>query len=305
MQILFGTDHWRRFTQAECCASLYARGSYYVAETFERVVGRGAPGPRHMSVGRFRYRDQDRIGPRTPCWIPWTVLEPEEGDLPERWEYARQLLFNLEAEGFCLDPLRVRFSGNRSFWICIPAGAMGNPVGPVEDQRTLRLRVFLSLAECRIDQNLFDARHLLRVVGSEHESGGLVRTWPAPFFLASRLDRLFQTSYGEEAPSALAPLDRALLARCEERMRFYIPPMETVLRDTRGSGLMRETEEGVGEGNRNEIAFKRACVLIRRLGCGAWDELLAWNARNDPPLSERELRQCLRSAERTVKRYAA
>lgn len=301
MRVVFESYHWRRFTQAECCVSLYDRGGWFAGESFVQVVGRGAPGPRHMSVGRFRAQEAGRVGPETPCWIPWTILEPEEGDLVDRWDAARTLIETLEAEGIETERVRVRFSGNASWWVCLPGGMMGNPIATVADQRRLRERVFRGIAETRLDENLWDARHLARLVGSLHEKGGEVRSWPAWVFMEARLGELLSTRWDEEPPPGPVPPDPVLTGLCRRKAVFHVPAPEDVPRQGSGLSVVTETEDGVSEGDRNYTAFRRGCALLRRLDFeAALSELLEWNVRNDPPLPEREVRACLQSARRTI-----
>lgn len=57
--------------------------------------------------------------------------------------------------------------------------------------------------------------------------------------------------------------------------------------------------EGVGQGSRNETATKMAGVLLRRFSSNewelAWSLLKGWNAKNNPPLSEYELKNVFNS----------
>ncbi|HRU07653.1 MAG TPA: primase C-terminal domain-containing protein, partial [Candidatus Brocadiia bacterium] len=59
------------------------------------------------------------------------------------------------------------------------------------------------------------------------------------------------------------------------------------------------TVEGSPAGGRNAAGFRVACLLLRDFGLSegdAWALLATWNARNAPPLDERELRAVLQSA---------
>jgi chromosome partitioning protein len=61
---------------------------------------------------------------------------------------------------------------------------------------------------------------------------------------------------------------------------------------------------GVPFGCRNDVAHKVAVYLLCKGATSreAWAAMVAWNKRNDPPLSGRELRRCLSSAERCADR---
>jgi len=59
--------------------------------------------------------------------------------------------------------------------------------------------------------------------------------------------------------------------------------------------------EGCATGSRNQRGYRVACVLLRDFALSAtdaWPILVAWNARNQPPLDEAELRHCAASAEK-------
>ena len=64
---------------------------------------------------------------------------------------------------------------------------------------------------------------------------------------------------------------------------------------------------GVGEGSLNHEAFRHACTLRRDFDLSdadAWDILTDWNQRNNPPLSEAELKHTFGSAAKYAKRPA-
>jgi len=70
---------------------------------------------------------------------------------------------------------------------------------------------------------------------------------------------------------------------------------------TERATLYVETIEGSTEGGRNKQGYRVACVLLRDFAlpqADAWPILEAWNQRNQPPLEEKELRQCATSAEK-------
>ena len=308
MEITLGSDMWRGFTLAEICTSVFDRGRYAHAASFERSVMRHRPDqPRHMSVARFRPGETTFVTADTACFLPWTIIEPETGDLLDNWKALCDTVEVLRSvAGFDLSRAHIRFSGNKSLWLCLPACLMGYPVGSVGDQKALRQRVFLPLMECEVDEHLWDGRHLCRLVGSRHEKGG--RTCILPWCVLESPGDL-QRHIRSRMHHGYPPIDRhpcpKLYARTKAKRVFHVPLMERVDRDPRGGSLMRETEDGVSEGNRNYIAYCRACGYLRGLSeSGAWSELAEWNCRNDPPLDERELRQCFRSAHRTMQRAA-
>ena len=236
----------------------------------------------------------------TVCMIPWTFIECEAGDLMDNLHATKTTLEILQIEGFNLLNCHVIFSGNKSFWIAIPSYLMGNPIGTVADQKALRQRVFMPLMEFPVDENLWDGRHLHRMIGSVHERGGRVRA------LAFRdvLDLSLKTEIRPTDPYRGWPCP-VLYQLVREKAEFHVPPFRDVSREVESS-VLDETEDGVAEGDRNYTAFRRACSLIRRMDAeSALRELLSWNRRNDPPMNERELKNCLKSAIRTAQRKAA
>ena len=59
------------------------------------------------------------------------------------------------------------------------------------------------------------------------------------------------------------------------------------------------TWDTVAKGDRNSTALRRAAYLVKDFGLSeadAWQIMMEWNDRNDPPLPEPELRKCLANA---------
>lgn len=281
---------------------MYRRGRYYDGARFEKAVMKGVVGPRHTSVGRFLSKNTHWVKPETPCSIPWTYIECECGGILENLGATQTTIEILRYE-FDLTGSHVVFSGNKSFWIALPSRLMANPVGSVDDQKLLRKRLFLPLMEYPVDENLWDARHLRRMIGSEHERGGRVR--------ALTLDSLFDGTWQHRSAPFVAhpfigPRCNTMYLGAVASTRFHVRPMDDVPQTLESSQLMNATDDGVDEGRRNEIAFKRACYLVRNMDAeSAFKELEAWNRGNTPPLHDHELRNCVRSAQRTAERYAA
>lgn len=68
---------------------------------------------------------------------------------------------------------------------------------------------------------------------------------------------------------------------------------------------VKTTALGVGSGQRNKAAHDLCTFLLAKgaTEVQVWDAVTRWNRRNAPPLSEMELRGCLRSALRCPDRY--
>lgn len=104
----------------------------------------------------------------------------------------------------------------------------------------------------------------------------------------------------------------ALLRRLSELK--LMPRWEKVCAQTLPTDAVRDIDTiiedittraiGVPSGCRNDVAHKVAVYLLCKgaTSRAAWDAMVAWNKRNAPPLSGRELSRCLRSAERCADR---
>jgi hypothetical protein len=152
----------------EFCCSRYDRGRY-VSDRWVPAVARGVRGERHMSVGRY-------VEPRRMryCVVPHIYLEYEQGDLEERLVKTREMLEALNTD------CHVRFSGNKSFHVALPCGALGIGEMLLHAHIALYTRLFVHWSHVLwesfpgpLDEGLFDPRHLIRMVGSQHEKTGL------------------------------------------------------------------------------------------------------------------------------------
>lgn len=94
------------------------------------------------------------------------------------------------------------------------------------------------------------------------------------------------------------PIDYGLDDLCDmpdEAVRFF---NEDDRKQKNKEGWLSELLLGVSEGSRNDAAAKYAGWLLNNNGgnqIAAWDALLGWNQRNQPPLKEPELRKVLES----------
>lgn len=319
---LVATDYletsYERYSHAEACVSIYQRGHYLNAEAFRESVAEHEPDQdRYQSVGTFRAEDCENITTETPCAVPYVVLEPEEGDIVDRYRDMRAMLRWLEQDGVDLGHLNVMFSGNQSFHLRIPSGSLGNVAfKSVEEARTAIGRFAYDLFEgsYHLDTSLFDPRHLLRMVGSVHQAtGGRVVAVPADQFMDSSLAEVVYQNQKLPRPEEVEYCP-VLAERFHQALssvgRFWIPAFEDCPSIV-VSGAVSAAREGVAEGEdwhpkhtgRNKAAFVMACHFLGERGDkDAFSALEEWNQKNDPPLSTRELMACFRSAERTLGR---
>jgi chromosome partitioning protein len=89
----------------------------------------------------------------------------------------------------------------------------------------------------------------------------------------------------------------------QEKIRDRVLPLLTATGQRDIDTILEEIAvqaDGVSRGCRNDVAYKVAVYLLCKgaTSIEAWDAMVAWNERNGPPLSGRELNRCLDSAER-------
>lgn len=326
-QMLARRYHPKRFSQAETCSSVRDRGTYSDAVAWAQAFARdgscpheGDSGDRHMSVGAFRDEDLGKMGTskETPCTVPWIVLEPEAGEIPDRFEATRRVLEALDAEGADLSKVVVSYSGNKSFHIRIPTGMVGSPVfESVATAETVLRRFARKIADEELDANLFDPRHLIRCIGSVHEQTGRhVSAFHGDTFLALSLEETLSAStrhypFALEDPFTVDAT--ALSERMHDAVRtlqeFWIPRYEDCPTFGESSGAAQRAMQGVEEGEqwhekhvgRNKATFVAACHLIEEHGeKEAWTKVQDVNQRHAPSLPRREVKTCFESAKRTV-----
>ena len=303
------------YTNSEFCASVYQRGRYHDTMNAVNTVARvGASSDRHISVGAFK---TDTPHDDSPVAIPWVVIDVDSNDINDSFNKAHRITWLLEEE-FSLTNYFVAYTGGRGFHIHIPSIAFGNPV----------FRNWRSAKQCLnrwadewideyIDRNLFDPRHLVRMVGSLNLATGLYKTklsreqWED----ASLNDILrYSVNHNPEIlpnphlTGKICPDLAYSLADVSER-GFWVPEMNDV-EDLGSSGVIKAALEGCEEGEqwhpkhtgRSKLIFVAACHLIKNepTDGAAYHELLKVNEKNTPPLPKKELDQCYRSAIRTV-----
>lgn len=99
---------------------------------------------------------------------------------------------------------------------------------------------------------------------------------------------------GKEYEWAAAPLDVDLIEIPKGLFE------NDVQDDTRSAKSIKEIEDGVAKGRRNEAATVYAGRLLvnfkkAQWESGAWPKLIEWNKKNNPPLEEKELRSVFES----------
>lgn len=311
------------FIAAKCATSVYDHGTFYRHDEWCEVVAENKiDQPRHVSVGAFRKDDVKWVDEETPCTVPWVILEPEDGDLFDRYNSTVNMLEVLQMEGVDLSSVMVTFSGNKSFHIRIPQGMFGNPVyRSVEDCMKVLRRFAYENFEERIDLELLDPRHLVRCTGSLHEQGSRVTAFRGSDFVTASFEvTMSQIQEGTWAKAhKLSPrhfpvdpwLSERLIDASDSFSRFWIPQSCDVSTDPKINGAFAAALKGCGENEqwhekhtgRNKLVFVAACYLLKKYDeVTAFAELEKVNQKNDPPLPDKEVQTCFESAQRTIAR---
>lgn len=319
----FLSESAEEYVVAECTTSVYDRGTYYRHDEWCNAVAENQINePRHVSIGAFKPGFK-WIDETTPCTVPWVILEPEDGDLSDRYNAVSNILDTLHAEGVDISPIVVTFSANKSFHIRIPQGMFGSPVyRSVEDCIKVLNRFAMENFEERLDVDLFDPRHLVRCTGSLHEeTGGRVVAFTGYEFLNLTFNQVLsylgtgtvKNPHAEsprKAPASAWLTDR-LIDASDSFSRFWIPASSDVSTDPKATGAFAAAMRGCAEGEqwhekhigRSKLVFVAACYLLKKLDeLSAFDELEKVNRKNDPPLSPKEVKNCFVSAQRTLAR---
>lgn len=145
-----------------------------------RVLRSG--GSRHVSVGAWREGDAKRPGRRTlPCAVPYAIWEIDSRgkgtDVEGCHAYARAITERLLELGAPSEALTITYTGNESFHVRLPTGALGLPLyRSVKEAQCVLLRFLKAVAEpldapegIELDASIASPLHLIRAMGSLHE----------------------------------------------------------------------------------------------------------------------------------------
>jgi hypothetical protein len=275
----------------------------------------GAIGGRHCTVGSY---DKIVYGRAQPNYLHYIVLDIDN-ELVESHETAKRTLRTLGSFGCDLDKLVCAFTGNRGFHIHIPAGMLGNPVFNSErTPRSMLSALSMGVLDESFDAGLFSPFHMYRLSGSQHEGTG---RYKIPFrgseFLETRLEQIVDSSAAfrpieVDNPSDVAVVPDLVTATRIAMADWKIKPKKEI----KGFGfgnVIEVIERGIEEGEqwdlerghvgRNKAMYVYACYCLKESDVNlttSFAQMVAINERFSPPLSQKEMSNCLRSAMRTI-----
>ena len=307
------------------------RGRYMDYKEWSNIISNGTAAPsgdRHMSVGALVDGHQ-AIKDDASYFIPHFIFDVDGDDPFDSYETAKRVVdfFTYEMNVNEAD-LIVAYTGGDGFHIMVPSGLVGNPVFRNHVKaKNLLLKFKRTFLQENVDANLFDPRHLVRMIGSQHQKTGMYKTaYTAEEFRSKSIYEIIQDAVEykrfEIPDPTLVPMSSDLSLAfmfCADSMTRVVVPKYSEIADLEKrqgnseviemamKGVSRkqvwyssETKEYTG---RNFAMFIAACYLIKKNDgneYSAYDELKEVNQKNDPPLSDRELRLCFESAMKTT-----
>jgi len=111
-----------------------------------------------------------------PCWCRWLILDIDRADLVEALADARRLVSFIQQRYPETDGnVPVYFSGNKGFHVLVELANNPPPaVGFQHIAKTLA-EAIAARAGVRIDSNIFDANHIIRLPNTRHPKTGLFK----------------------------------------------------------------------------------------------------------------------------------
>jgi len=168
-----------------------------------------------------------------------------------------------------------------------------------------------------IDPSTLGPHQLVRLIGSKNKSGRYCIAMSGDEFMAETPEHILERSIQFE-PFKIPNNNFSIDPFLATEMAAAVDLIEhTKMKKTSDgkcttSAAFRAAWIGVSEGEvwhglhcgRNKAAFVVACHLLRDVknNSDIETQLQEWNKRNDPPLANKELETCLKSARNTVKK---
>lgn len=165
----------KEFKNVEMCSS-YSRDPIYteylgwmntVSNTEQRYS-------KHMTVGAFRKNDL-KYTDTAPSYIPYIVIDIDSDNPLDGYDSVTRTLTRLDSLGANLTEIMACPTGGSGYHVYLPAGFFGNPIFNSSQDSKRILSGFFSDFEENIDKGVFMGSHLIRMIGSKHETSGLFK----------------------------------------------------------------------------------------------------------------------------------
>lgn len=207
------------FYYVEGTTALYKRGVFYRWDQWKSLMLKLPDGERHQSVGFFAAPHRDAL-----VQMPYVQLETETQSPRTNFINTKKAILSLRRLGVLDNAMRVRYSGNKSFHLLVPAGFFGSRYG---NRAYLReyYKELLGYSLMRriepiphLDFGLLDPTHLVRATGSINaKTGKRVTEVSADRFLQMSFKTATtheEVSFGSD-PFHYPPSTPLLDAQCE------------------------------------------------------------------------------------------
>jgi Primase C terminal 1 (PriCT-1) len=251
-----------------------------------------------------------------PVDIPYVPFDIDSKNLDDALNDCRFLIDYLE-QTWEISPknLRVYFSGSKGFHLYVPKQLFGWQPSP---QLPLIIR---GIAKKLIDENIetdmsiYNHNRLWRIENTINRKKGLYKI---PIRMSEFQHNLTIEEIEEKAknpvvddfsidPTELEPMSELMAMYERERGNLRKKPAFKHSDDAPSVNLpcIRKLLEGVGKGNRNEVAYRLASYYRKEAISQAATliELSQWNSKNSPSMNDEELERTVSSAYSSKSKY--
>lgn len=226
-------------------------------------------------------------------------------NLPKALELFQRVLETLEAKhNVNLNEIRMYFSGSKGFHIHIPAEMIGiEPKQNIAQYFKRFASELLTPMGIEYDSSIYDIVRLWRVGNTINSKSGLYKIPLTLQEAFSGIDEIIELAKQprtiEYITDCMENDDLAAIYRSIREMPVVNGEPIKAGASTKFKKLCyQKMLEGVGDGNRDNVAFRLATHFMKEGFASDMTEAMmqAWNRKNRPPLSEREISDKVKSA---------
>ena len=320
-------DDYRNYRMAEMCTSRFDRNRFHDYFNWIQTVAKlGANGDRHTTTGAFKRSDLRNID-SAPSYLPYFIIDIDEDNPLDSHEKASYVVSVLDDLGCPLRSVMVCYTGGRGFHVYIPGSVFGNPVFRSSSVSVSIANKYIrdTFPDLMADTGLFNPTHLVRLIGSKHESSGLFKlSLTADQFIRESVYSVLDSSRSFRPALLSDPCDyepvpemlTGIIDASDRHRTYFSPEFDSVKAfdpDNMRSRTVELAMQGVSEGDlwypekgysgRSMAMFVVACYLLKQYEMDqteTWNHLIQINQLNDPPLNQHELSGRLKSALNTL-----